>query len=81
MLNHLDDHSGLFPGSDAYGRVKAPDVVSSFQEAVELHGLPASFLSDNGAVFVGSYRGGKVLLEYCARWYAIVSAPASWPAA
>jgi len=29
-----------------------------------LHGLPASVLSDNGAVFTGSYRGGKVLLQY-----------------
>jgi len=26
--------------------------------------MPASLLSDNGAVFTGSYRGGKVLLEY-----------------
>ena len=32
--------------------------------AAQLHGLPASLLSDNGAVFTGSYRGGKVLLEY-----------------
>jgi len=29
-----------------------------------LHGLPQSLLSDNGAVFVGGYRHGKVLLEY-----------------
>jgi hypothetical protein len=64
ILNQLDDHSRLFLGSDAYGRVKAPDVVQSFHEAVELHGLPASLLTDNGAVFTGSYRGGKVLLEY-----------------
>jgi transposase InsO family protein len=64
ILNQLDDHSRLFLGSDAYGRVKAPDVVSSFHKAAELHGLPASLLSDNGAVFTGSYRGGKVLLEY-----------------
>src|SRR5207244_10749847 len=49
---------------DAYLRVKAPDVVESFHKAAELHGLPASPLSDNGAVFTGSYRGGKVLLEY-----------------
>ena len=45
-------------------RVKAADVVEGFHKAAELHGLPASFLSDNGAVFTGSYRGGKVLLEY-----------------
>jgi transposase InsO family protein len=64
ILNLIDDHSRLFLSSAAYLRVKAADVVSSFHAAAELHGLPASFLSDNGAVFVGSYRGGKVLLEY-----------------
>jgi transposase InsO family protein len=64
ILNQLDDHSRLFLGSDAYPRVKAADVVASFHRAADLHGLPASLLSDNGAVFVGSYRGGKVLFEY-----------------
>jgi transposase InsO family protein len=64
ILNVLDDHSRLFLGSDAYLRVKAADVVQSFHAAAELHGLPASLLTDNGAVFTGSYRGGKVLLEY-----------------
>jgi len=64
ILNQLDDHSRLFLGSAAYERVKAADVVSSFHKAAQLHGLPASVLSDNGAVFVGSYRGGKVLFEY-----------------
>jgi hypothetical protein len=64
ILNLIDDHSRLILGSDAYGRVKAADVVSSFHKAAQLHGLPASLLSDNGAVFTGSYRHGKVLLEY-----------------
>jgi transposase len=64
ILNQIDDHSRLFLGSDAYPRVKAPDVVSSFHKAGALLGLPASLLTDNGAVFTGSYRGGKVLLEY-----------------
>jgi transposase InsO family protein len=64
ILNQIDDHSRLFLGSDAYSRVKAADVVASFHKAVQLHGAPASLLSDNGAVFTGSYRGGKVLLEY-----------------
>jgi transposase InsO family protein len=65
ILNLIDDHSRLLLISDAYGRVKAADVVQSFHKAVALHGLPASFLSDNGAIFVGSYRGGgKVRLEY-----------------
>jgi transposase InsO family protein len=64
ILNVLDDHSRLFLGSDAYLSVKAADVVSSFHKAAELHGPPASLLTDNGAVFTGSYRGGKVLLQY-----------------
>jgi transposase InsO family protein len=64
IIDLIDDHSRLHLGCDAYGRVKAADVVSSFHKACELHGLPASFLSDNGAVFVGGYRSGKVALEY-----------------
>ena len=64
ILNQIDDHSRLHLGSDAYPRVKAADVVESLHRAAQLHGLPASLLSDNGAVFTGSYRGGKVLLEY-----------------
>jgi transposase InsO family protein len=64
ILNLVDDHSRLLLCSGAYPRVKAADVVEGFHAAAELHGLPESFLSDNGAVFTGSYRGGKVLLEY-----------------
>ena len=63
ILDLIDDHSRLLLGSDAYPRVKAADVVESFHKAAQLHGLPASLLSDNAAVFVGSYRKGKVLLE------------------
>jgi transposase InsO family protein len=64
ILNLIDDHSRLHLGSYAHARVKAADVVESFHKAVELHGLPESLLSDNGAVFVGGYRKGKVRLEY-----------------
>jgi transposase InsO family protein len=64
IIDLIDDHSRLHLGCDAYARVKAADVVSSFHKAAELHGLPESFLSDNGAVFVGGYRKGKVALEY-----------------
>ncbi|TMM19692.1 MAG: transposase family protein [Actinobacteria bacterium] len=64
ILDLIDDHSRLHLGCDAYFHVKAPDVVQSFHKACELHGLPESLLSHNGAVFVGGYRGGKVLLEY-----------------
>jgi transposase InsO family protein len=63
IMNLIDDHSRLFLGSDAYVAVTAHDVVASFRKACDYHGLPASLLSDNAAVFTGYYRKGKVLLE------------------
>jgi transposase InsO family protein len=63
ILNLVDDHSRLFLASDAYRAVTAQDVVASFRKACDYHGLPASLLSDNAAVFTGYYRRGKVLLE------------------
>lgn len=63
ILNMIDDHSRLFLASEAYPTVKAPDVVDTFHKAIELHGLPASLLSDNGAVFTATPRKGKVLLQ------------------
>jgi transposase InsO family protein len=63
ILNLIDDHSRLFLASHPYRAVTAQDVVSSLQKACSYHGLPASLLSDNAAVFTGHYRKGKVLLE------------------
>jgi transposase InsO family protein len=63
ILNFIDDHSRLILASRAFTRVNARDVVDVFHGAAQLHGLPASLLSDNGAIFTGAYRHGKVLLE------------------
>lgn len=63
ILNMIDDHSRLFLASQAFSTVKAADVVEVFHKAAALHGLPASLLSDNGAVFTAAYRKGKVLFE------------------
>lgn len=63
IMNMIDDHSRLFLASQAFSTVKAPDVVDVFHKAADMHGSPASLLSDNGAVFTGFYRKGKVLLE------------------
>jgi transposase InsO family protein len=68
LLNFLDDHSRLCPGSLAFLSLKAADVVEAFHTASNEFGLPASLLSDNGPVFTarlrgGKNRGGKVLLE------------------
>ena len=63
ILNVIDDHSRLLVASDAFLTVKATDVVQAFHAAAQRSGYPATFLSDNGAVFSGKSRRGKVLLE------------------
>ena len=63
ILNCLDDHSRLLVVADAFTTVKAADVVHSFAAAWLGYGLPAALLTDNGAVFCGKSRQGKVLLE------------------
>jgi transposase InsO family protein len=58
ILNILDDHSRLLVGSEARAVTKGGDVVVSFHRAFAAHGLPASVLTDNAAVFTGAPRGG-----------------------
>jgi transposase InsO family protein len=63
ILNYIDDHSRLLVAAVAFHTVKGADVVQVFYSAAEQHGFPASLLTDNGAVFTGASRKGKVLLE------------------
>ena len=64
ILNIIDDHSRLLIASEARVVFKAAGVVDVFRAATAIHGLPASVLSDNGAIFTGAYRGhGRVALE------------------
>jgi len=63
ILNYLDDHSRLLLAADAFPTTKAADVVETFHAAATQHGYPAALLTDNGAVFTGASRKGKVLLE------------------
>jgi transposase InsO family protein len=63
IMNMIDDHSRLFLASQAFPTTKAQDVVDVFHKAASLHGLPASLLTDNGAVFTATPRKGKVLLQ------------------
>ena len=58
ILNAVDDHSRLLVASDARAVFKAADVVASFHEAAGAHGLPASLLTDNGAVFTAGPAAG-----------------------
>jgi transposase InsO family protein len=63
VLNFLDDHSRSLAASRAFATTKAPDVVATFQAAVEELGLPASLLTDNGAIFTAESRGGRCAME------------------
>lgn len=63
ILDLIDDHSRLLLAADAFRTVKGGDVVRTFLAATESHGAPAGLLTDNGAVFAGRPRGGKVRLE------------------
>lgn len=64
ILNIEDDHSRLLLTSLARARVTGPVVDSTFQKAFTRWGIPASVLTDNGAVFTGTpRRGGRVALE------------------
>ncbi|HKW71700.1 MAG TPA: IS481 family transposase [Candidatus Dormibacteraeota bacterium] len=63
ILNMIDDHSRLVLASVALTSLKAGDAHEIFIAATESHGLPASLLCDNAAVFSGKSRRGKVVLE------------------
>jgi transposase InsO family protein len=64
ILNLLDDHSRLALASVPRRTITGPDVLHTFQDAFLRWGIPASVLTDNGAVFTGlPRRGGRVALE------------------
>jgi len=66
ILNFLDDCSRVALASACFRTVKGHDVAHVFQAASNTFGLPASLLTDNGAVFTGRQRRGKVILELVA---------------
>jgi transposase InsO family protein len=63
ILNVIDDHSRLLVASRAFVTTKAADVVETFHVAVAAHGLPASMLTDNGAIFTAESRHGRCAME------------------
>jgi transposase InsO family protein len=58
ILNWLDDHSRYLLAATAYRRVGGPDVVASFIDTVNTHGLPAATLTDNGSVYTARFTHG-----------------------
>jgi len=63
IINFIDDHSRLCLASVAKEIFTSRDVVGVFTQAGAHHGLPESVLSDNGAVYTASYRGGRGAME------------------
>jgi transposase InsO family protein len=51
IISWLDDHSRYALHVSAHARVTAPIVLTTFTRAAELHGYPASTLTDNGMVY------------------------------
>ncbi len=63
ILNVIDDHSRLAVASRAFVTTKAADVVETFHAGVAAHGVPASMLTDNGAIFTAEARHGRCAME------------------
>ena len=58
-MTWLDDHSRYALQISAHHRVTGPIVLATFRQACDLHGYPASTLTDNGMVFTTRLSGGK----------------------
>jgi transposase InsO family protein len=63
ILNVIDDHSRFLVASRAFVTAKAADVVETFHLGVSELGLPASMLTDNGAIFTAESRNGTCAIE------------------
>jgi transposase InsO family protein len=63
IANFIDDHSRLCVASVAKRIFTSHDVTAVFGAAGAKWGFPESMLSDNGAVYTASYRGGVGALE------------------
>jgi transposase InsO family protein len=58
ICNQLDDHSRHCMGSDAAPVFNGPALAAALAKAVASYGYPATYLTDNGAIFNGRPRGG-----------------------
>ena len=59
ILDWLDDHARYALSVTAHRRVTGPIVLGEFRKAIDIHGIPASTLTDNGMVFTTRLSGGK----------------------
>jgi transposase InsO family protein len=59
IITWLDDHSRLALHVSAHARITGPIVLATFRSAADLHGHPASTLTDNGMVYTTRFAGGR----------------------
>jgi transposase InsO family protein len=77
IISWLDDHSRYALHLSAHARVTAPIVLTTFTQAADLHGYPASTLTDNGMVYTVRHaslprRGGRNGFEHQLRLWGVV---------
>ncbi|WP_121258961.1 IS481 family transposase [Nocardioides ferulae] len=75
IITWLDDCSRYALHISAHARLTAPIVLASFRQTADLHGYPASTLTDNGMVYTVRFaggRGGRTQLEHELRRLGIV---------
>jgi transposase InsO family protein len=63
IINFIDDYSRAVLASVAVPVATAAEVVRIFYETAAIYGLPASVLSDNGAIYTAAYRGSHTGME------------------
>ena len=63
IVNFIDDYSRAVLASVVVPVATATEVVRIFFDAASAWGLPASVLSDNGAIYTAAYRGAATGLE------------------
>jgi transposase InsO family protein len=63
IINFIDDYSRAVLASIAVPVATAAEVVRIFFATAAVYGLPASVLSDNGAIYTTAYRGGHTGME------------------
>lgn len=63
ICNFIDDFSRVCVASKVFAVTSSPDVIATLYEAGGAWGLPASLLTDNGAIYTATYRHGYSAME------------------
>ena len=59
IISWLDDCTRYALHVTAHTRISGPIVTRTFRQSLDLHGIPASTLTDNGMVYTARFAGGR----------------------